>query len=367
MGFFISSQQDAMTIMFFLPGELNTVRDLLATNIKQSMLFIKKSKPEIPGCVSQKLTKESSKCETIDQRRFPNVSGVFSDVLAKDPFRNGSIFYHDENELQCVQAEYFGFFALALLIRAILKPLHLLEASHFLDDEQSRFFSSRVILLYAAAFQLIIGYYTATGRVILDRPFKYIGCKSKPARAIGILKKNNEWKFENRKRNHVCHWNELHQVFVSTKPPEYFLSFFRYIASYEPHGPQSEEKIIDDAIRLLPKSRHLAHYGGWGYDDFAADLVVNERSGYGGLDLRVQAFRVFTNNLLDDIANDITQLYEMGVFEISSSANDALAWSVTTPEFEWPQFDLSFMEKKQQDICSKAICVVMQFIFGLSI
>ena len=191
------------------------MKELLKTNIKNSLRIIAKDNPKIPPELIQVVEEEPS--------HFPSFVEDFMKVAAKPvPW-----FYRDKsNNLQSPQQAFFGFYALRNIIRGILLSVRFIQAGDLL--QKKHFIASSVFSYYTASFHLLHSFLSSYGRVIVDQvcggPVKVIKRKNSseglycsldptPEVIVAILTKSNKWKFELCCRSFSCSCSSVIRTF----------------------------------------------------------------------------------------------------------------------------------------------------------
>jgi len=316
------------------------MNDLLKSNIKKSFKIVAKETPTIPE-------------NLIVFEEEPSELGVYciAEIIAKNASWPIPWFYRNEsNELQSPQQSYFGIYSVRNNIRGILLGLRFIQAGKLL--QKNGFLSASVFSYYTASFHLLSSFLALNGRILIEQvhgPLKIVKHKNSsrseycslnptPEVLIAILTRYNTWKFEPRYRCHAARWKELNHVFVGEKSiiPDFFLNFFRYITSYGNVSLASDETLVEEAIKQLTNTRHTAIYQGYGYDDFADDLMNQDLSFGSGIDNKSNAYRDFALGLLTFSVGEFVELRDSIPKELwnSDKTQDLLKLSILVPPFE---------------------------------
>lgn len=289
------------------------MKELLKTNIKNSLRIIAEDNPKIPPELIQVVGEEPS--------RFPS----FMDEIIKVAAQPIPWFYRDKfKDLQSPQQAFFGFYALRNIMRGILLSVRFIQAGDLLH--KNHFIASSVFSYYTASFHLLHSFLSSYGRVTIEQvcggPVKVIKRKDlsegsycsldpTPEAVVAILTKSNKWKFEPRTRSHSKRWGELEHTFkeLDSDIPNFFDSFFKYILSDGSHSPTDGKTIIRDGLKRLIDMRHESIYCGYGFDDYVHDGLINREldSSY-GIDLKARKYRSFASGFLEHAVDDVVEI-----------------------------------------------------------
>lgn len=225
----------------------------------------------------------------------------------------------DSGRVDSRDREHFGFFALVRSIRAVLVGTRFLQAGDLLSSND--YCASAVVCYYTSALNATLAYLALEGRVFIDNPRGPRRTVVEPGAPmweelwpgecslLAVLSKSNTWSFEKRGRNHAVRWAELERVCDERgELPEPFMELFEYVLSYGPECRadfDDERDFIRKGTRAVREARHEAVYKGYGYDDFAVDLIMNRDGGGAGLDRKPLAFRHFAVQLGEQILVDL--------------------------------------------------------------
>jgi hypothetical protein len=289
-----------------------------------------------------------------------------------------NFFKTDDGQLGSPQADHFGFYALAKAVHSVLVGSMYLQAGDALRD--SGFCAPRVVCYYTAALNMTQAHLALCGRVFVDNPkgplkpdaehrpgkSMFEALEPEPGSVVGVLTTHGRWVFEGRSQNHASRWSELDRVYPNGSGlPEAFVELFEYVLSYGPHeyGDICEEDDYDAALlreggRAVAQARHVAMYQGFGYDDFALDLLMNGESNGVGLDRKAEAFRSF---IVDAGAQALYDALD-AIMSINQSDWDRLqpmfVMAVMTPEFELPAVDAG-SDNNYAQLLSKLVVKVL--------
>lgn len=312
---------------------------LIKINIKNSIKKIVEDNSQIPDC----FIAESDNLLT----------GYIS--LLKKIAKIAPWSYRDSNDIiRSPQESFFGFYAFRNIIRGILISLRFIQSGKLLQE--NNFFAASVMSYYTASFHLLYSYLALNGRVIIDQVLgpsqivknKYgtgVGhsaFKQMPETIIAILTKKNTWKFEPRSRTHKDRWQELEYVLLHMKetPPDFFMSFFKYICFYD--REKADKELIRHGIQRLIEVRHASIYQCYGYDYIAHDMLINGELVPGdALGLKTEHYYDFAMALMKfcvayaiEIKNSIPEDYLCAIQPL-------LLYGVLTPPFEIGGLSLS--------------------------
>jgi hypothetical protein len=280
------------------------MKPLVATNIRQSFTAFdvcEGEKPPVTGDISQLID------EFVQSDRAP------------------SFHLTDSGVIDSPDRDRFGFFALTHSLRAMLIGTRFLQAGDVLVGQD--FCASAVVCYYTSALNVTLAYLALQGRAFVDKPRGprrsppvpgeplYHDLWSDRSSILAILSRRNSWSFEKRGESHLDRWRELERVHKEEKElPQGFLDLFDYALSYGPEScwdrapeGRSEGAFIRDGIRAVTSMRHDAVYRGYGYDDFAVDLILNGEGG-AGLDLKPRALRDFAVVQGQEVLSDLSAL-----------------------------------------------------------
>jgi hypothetical protein len=252
-----------------------------------------------------------------------NIRGAFTASSPVD--REPSFRILPSGDIDSPDRDWFGFFALTLSLRAILVGTRFLQAGDVLVGKD--YCAAAVVCYYTSALNVTLAYLALQGRVFVDKPRGprrdpsmpgapvYDHLWSDESSVLAVLNRKNAWSFEKRRQSHAARWGELERVHKEERElPQPFLSLFEYSLSYGPNGVRdgesgaySEQEFIRDGIRAVTSIRHDAVYRGYGYDDFAVDLIMDGQGG-AGLDLKPLALRGFAITQGEAVLSDLSAL-----------------------------------------------------------
>jgi len=272
-----------------------------------------------------------------------------------------NFFRREGGELGSPQADHFGFYALAKAVHAILVGTMYLQAGDALGDAD--FFAPRVVCYYTASLNMTQAHLALCGRVFVDNPkgplkpypehrpgqSMFDPLSSETGTILGVLATDSHWVFERRRQNHASRWGELERVYPNGRGlPDEFVDLFEYVLSYGSHeyaevceADDYDAALLSQGGRAAARTRHEAMYQGYGYDDFALDLMLNRESSGVGLERKAEAFQSFVISAGSRAMSDALEATAL----IDDSSWDGLqlpfGMAVMTPEFEIPAMDAS--------------------------
>jgi hypothetical protein len=330
---------------------------LLRSNIQKS-LSILRTNPKVPHNLITVV-------EEGNDVRLVSTKFTVTDILdriAIDAFKPLPWFYKDNTKgLQSPQESFFGFYAIRNIVRGSFLGLRFLQAGDHLRS--GKYIASSVLSYYTAAFHLLHGFLALEGRVfigpVLGPPvitkssthasLNYGYLEKHPKAIVGILTRNNKWKFEPRTRSHSSHWRELESVFNRRRDnlPEYFDSFFDYLLSYGSSRHSDDNSFVQEGLKRFADVRHEAVYGGFGFDNFVYDELMNkDRYSFYGIDLKSKEYREFAVRLLADSLVGVSNIINSIKGEILKECLGKLITSVFTPPFEIGHLKLGNIPKE---------------------
>lgn len=279
-----------------------------------------------------------------------------------------NFFKDPDGTLRCPQADHFGFYALARAVHAVLVGTTYLEAGDALRARS--FCAARVVCYYTAALNVTQAHLALQGRVFIDNhrgPLKPRGerhpgqpmfapLEGDQGSILAVLASDGRWVFEGRPRSHASRWKEFERVYPGGQNlPDQFAELFEYMLSY---GPDSfseicdsedyEQALLREGAQAVVKARHEAMYQGYGYDDFALDLLVNGESGGAGLDRKPEALRAFVIGASDAVVADVFEALDTIGPDDWHRLQPPFSMAVMTPEFEIPSTELLGHERYQR-------------------
>ena len=122
--------------------------------------------------------------------------------------------------------------------------------------------------------------------------------------------------------------------------PEFVRSLLSYLNTYggEDLADTGDRNYFRSVIGRIAEIRHTAMYGGFAYDDFVFDRVVNREVDAGiGLDWKVKEFKSFTDNLVSVLTDDVGEL--LPFLPQNGFPRSSLILSVNSPPFELTDLD----------------------------
>ncbi len=310
---------------------------LLQSNIKKSLRIIVEENPKVPDFLITIIEEEPTKIPPI------------CEAIVKSAFQVIPWFYRNScGELQSPQSSFFGFYAIRNVIRGIFLGLRFIQSGDLLRENE--FYAASVISYYTASFHLLYSFLALNGRIVVDQVIgapKIIrkrvsestarcSLEPQPEAIIGILARDNKWKFEPRRRSHKRQWNELESILLKRKDkiPEFLLSFFKYILYYE--NTLSESDLIQKGIQRLIEVRHASIYRGYGYDDDAHDAITNREFGSNwDVGRKSEKYRNFAIGLLAHVLRDVITIEQLIPVAYMNKIQTELVVSVNTPPIEF--------------------------------
>ena len=260
----------------------------------------------------------------------------------------------EDGRVECDDGDQFGFYALAAACRAVLVGTRFLQAGDVL--QASEFHAASIVCYYTSGLNMVLSFLALHGRAYVDSPWGPLRENPDPsspmreklwpdeASLLAVLSARNRWTFEKRSRTHAARWEEVRRAFEEEgQLPAPFFDLFEYVLSYGPHqfggayrGHDYLTELVHRGSKAVREVRHEAVYKGFGFDEFAVDLIVNDEGGgnWCGLGLKGEAFRRFCVEMgemqiqeivgfLDELAPDRWKVWHPSLF-----------MAVFTPEFE---------------------------------
>ena len=197
-------------------------------------------------------------------------------------------FSRTEDEINCPQMSFFGYYALRLALRGILLGVNFLSAGEAIRRKRS--FGPIVLLFYTSAYHSLQCFLSFNGRVPFDeKEYSKIEGSASIGSIVAILTESNDWRFEKIKRNHVDRWNQLKSIFASDESyiPECFHQLFQDFLidreknpmplierlkrraegkTIEPGIRYKTHELMEEFLREIIHSRHHAMYDSFGSD-----------------------------------------------------------------------------------------------------
>lgn len=261
-------------------------------------------------------------------------------------------FYVEGRNILSPQREYFGFYLLTASAKATLIGARYAQAGDVLLAKGCC--AAAVLVYYTSALNLTLAYMALEGHVFIDNPRGSPIQDAKPGQPawgnpwadgrkksiIALLGARATWSFEGRTRGHASRWNELPQVLSELERedpprslPDPLWSLIEYSASYGPHTRECE---LSTGLEAIADIRHEAVYRGFGWDDYATDLMANGESNGAGLDLKPRAFSQYCEAMLEATARDIEEcIGAVDPSHWSKLAGESMM-ATFTPDFELP-------------------------------
>lgn len=253
------------------------------------------------------------------------------------------VFYGQKQNIISAQSDFFGFYVLANAIRSMLRGINFIVASQCVLE--SKLLSPSVALSYTAGFHGLMAHLALEGHPFFENGcFAWAEKRSDGTLAVvkpptdllfiaAVLKKNNTWSFDCRKRSHKTCWRELLQLFDkgSYTIPKYYRDLFEYLF----RGRQKElgvravmESIKNPAFReankfhfedakkefldRIAEIRHRALYEAFGEDPGVVEAMWNnDVTSSLGIERQAVEFYSFSEAMLDHVSLDIVDLISL--------------------------------------------------------
>lgn len=181
-------------------------------------------------------------------------------------------------------------------------------------------YAPAVAIFYTSAYHSLHAFLALNGRVIFDPVWWENDDPNNTQAIISILKSNNKWQFEPRKRSHSQRWKELTQIFSPSNEviPSYYQHLFEHL--YRGRMKKSNTPFIEylrdpisnsitlrdalpDFLNDIAKIRHSSLYEGLGIDPGLYDALANRdcisETGYPE---RTNALEQFAYSSCEDVA-----------------------------------------------------------------
>lgn len=278
--------------------------------------------------------------------------------LTFDPwFRTG------DRGIVCWNEPLLGFYGLIASARAAFRAVNFLAAGH--KSLAAELFAPAIGLFYTAAYHSLHAYLGMAGRIIFDSPHWTDASGSAtdasqaygyPQSLVSILKKDNTWSFEPRRRGHQWKWHELRQVFGTRDSdiPEFLHALF-----YELYGQKFRKgaklkeilrdparyritigEVFSDFLTMIADTRHAALYTSIGVNPSLTEAVINgdhlpARAEAGE---RARAMAAFAYALLACSARDIAE--QLRALKLTPPLEDRLAIRIFDPWADPPKIQL---------------------------
>jgi hypothetical protein len=330
---------------------------LLISNINKSYKIIIEENPQVPDIFFKKM----------DLKDLDFVSFSLTKLLAKIAARPIPWFYRDSSKnIRSPQEDFFGLYALRSIYRGIFIGMRFIQAGDLLHKRG--FYSSSIISYYTGSYHLLNAFLSLNGHIYIDQVLGPLGITKSDSIIsttygslnpdleviMAILKKNNEWKFEPRTRNHKTKWKEIEAILIKLDKNilEIFISFFTYVLSCKKDS-YSLKELIKNGLQRLIYIRHESVYMGYGYDDYVHDRITNREtdSGY-GLDFKSKIYRDFALGLLTYSVDGIVVLKNQISIENWDENKVLLGSGIFTPPFEMENFKINGKHKLGNKIAS---------------
>jgi hypothetical protein len=278
------------------------------------------------------------------------------------------VFYGQKQNIISAQSDFFGFYVLANAIRSMLRGINFIVASQCVLE--SKLLAPSVALSYTAGFHGLMAHLALEGRPFFeDGCFAWAEKRSDGTLAVvkpptdlpfiaAVLRENNTWSFECRKRSHKTCWRELLHLFDkdSYTIPQYYYALFEYLF----RGRQKEQKLgveplkerienpalceanklrLEDAkeefLDRIAEIRHRALYGAFGEDPGVVEAMWNnDVTSSLGIERQTNEFYSFSKAMLDHVSSDIVEL--LSVLNLIVSVRKALCVCVYVQWFDTP-------------------------------
>lgn len=272
-------------------------------------------------------------------------------------------FQTGDRGIVCQNEPLLGFYGLVACARGAFRAVNFLVAGH--RSLSVELFAPAIGLFYTAAYHALHAYLGMDGRVIFDSPhwtdasgdtIEAGQSRNYPQSLVAILKKDNTWGFEPRKRGHQWKWQELRQVFGTTDGdiPEFLHALF-----YELYGQRFRKgtnlreilrdperyrvtisEVLSEFLTMIADTRHAALYTSIGINPSLTEAIVNGDRvpvrGEGGE--RARAIGAFAYAMLACSTRDIVE--QLKALKLTQPLEERLAIRIFDPWADPPRIQL---------------------------
>lgn len=265
-------------------------------------------------------------------------------------------FFGNPRDINCRDSDLFALHTIINAIREVRRAVNFVVASSHLYDTE--LYAPCIVTGYTSAFHALSAHLSIEGRSHFDHLIwssSIDEIETPPVKiVVGILTRNNQWKYEPRRQSHTIRWREIRQLIhrQNYKLPKCFNDLFNYLYSAtfrkgvspieilknpEIHRVQMLE-VLPDFLEKIAHARHHAMYNSAGEDPRAVEGLWNgDPHAASYLHMQGEAFMSFAHELLRSVLADILDLFD-DVKLLKKSRSD-LGLCISIPWYDEPQLD----------------------------